>query len=213
MRLQCAQISNGINSEYRILDNSTTLCSVIIPLEILNQKIDLYDNFGNVLYKLSFSPSEVYNNRKRQRREERIKPFSIYTADGENIGNLYGKRTKKFNGYLYYELNIYDNLYRIYEIGLGKEGIKIVIEKDGEQVALIEKGTVVRNFNDTYDLYIKGDKGALPVILFTVYYDNIRFGNRGVVGRNIKEVYYFYSTNKELKAKYNPNFKNIIRLK
>lgn len=88
MRLKCVQIPRGVNSKYIVLDNNTAQSSVIILLKILNQQIDLYENFVNILCNLSFNLSEVYRNRQRKRRKESIRPFSIYIAEGENIKQI-----------------------------------------------------------------------------------------------------------------------------
>lgn len=88
MRLKCVQIPKGVNSKYIVLDNNTAQSSVIIPLEILNQQIDLYENFVNILCNLSFNLSKVYRDRQRKRRKERIKPFSIYITEGENVKQI-----------------------------------------------------------------------------------------------------------------------------
>lgn len=88
MRLKCVQIPKGVNSNYIVLDNNTAQSSVIILLKTLNQQIDLYGNFVNILCNLNFNLSDVYRNRQRKRREERIKPFSIYIAEGENVKQI-----------------------------------------------------------------------------------------------------------------------------
>lgn len=88
MRLKCVQIPKGVNSKYIVLDNNTAQSSVIILLKTLNQQIDLYDNFVNILCNLNFNLSDVYRNRQGKRREERIKPFSIYIAEGENTKQI-----------------------------------------------------------------------------------------------------------------------------
>ena len=88
MRLKYAQIPKGVNSKYIVLDNNTAQSSVIILLKILNQQIDLYENFVNILCNLSFNLSEVYRNRQRKRRKERVRPFSIYISEGENVKQI-----------------------------------------------------------------------------------------------------------------------------
>lgn len=85
MRLKCVQIPKGVNSKYIVLDSNTAQSSVIILLEILNQQIDLYENFVNILCNLSFNLSKVYRDRQRK---GRIRPFSIYIAEGENTKQI-----------------------------------------------------------------------------------------------------------------------------
>lgn len=88
MRLKCVQIPKGVNSKYIVLDNNTAQSSVIIPLEILNQQIDLYENFVNILCNLSFNLSKVYRDRQRKRGKETIRPFSLYIAEVENTKQI-----------------------------------------------------------------------------------------------------------------------------
>ena len=95
----------------------------------------------------------------------------------------------------------------MYEIGLGKEGIKLPIYRDDTQVALIEKDLVVYDNKDTYEI-IAIDEMSLEVsALFNLYYDFVKHGNYGEINYKSKERYYLYTMNKELKNKYDSTFK------
>ena len=125
---------------------------------------------------------------------------------GNFCGAIYRKRTKGFFGYYYFELHLNDKEYKFYEIGLGKQGIKIPVYVGEQQVALIEKDTHTANNLDSYNLSSVDGKTAQAASLFCVYYDFVRFGNHGEVSVNSKQVTYIYTGNKKLKEKYNPDW-------
>lgn len=97
---------------------------------------------------------------------------------------------------LFFELHLDDEEYKIYEVGLGKQGIKLSAYIGDQQIALIEKGAHTANKLDSNDLTAVDAKTAQISSLFCVYYDFIRFGNHGGVSVNSKEVTYVYTGNK-----------------
>lgn len=134
--------------------------------------------------------------------------FNIKSPSGEICGNLSSKVVKKFlAGYRYVQINFKSELYNCYEVGMGKEGKFICIYIGDQQIAMIEKPTVVYDNKDYYKIYIKDSKYIDIVCLFAVYYDHASARNYNEVVIKSKKVSYEYTINKELKSKYNPKFK------
>ena len=59
---------------------------------------------------------------------------------------------------------------------------------------------------ETYDCYVKEEDDLLLIVLFALYNDFWNFRHTGQAAKNTKQVEYFYTFNKKLKAKYDPDF-------
>ncbi|AEV69463.1 hypothetical protein [Acetivibrio clariflavus] len=136
------------------------------------------------------------------------KLFDIIKPDGETCGKLSHRFVGKFlSGYTYEEITFNSEVYNCYDVGMGKEGTFVCIYSGDEQIAMIEKPPVVYDNKDFYKIYIKDDRHAEIVCLFATYYDHSTAGNYNEI--TTKEINYRYTTNKELKSKYNPLFKEL----
>lgn len=127
------------------------------------------------------------------------------------VRTYFSKRNEIFLGYEYYEYHFFGKEYVAYEIGMGKEGIKIPLYDVERQIALIEKSTVVYDNKDEYDIYAIDAKALEIAVLFNLYYDFTRFGRFGEFAYKSKETEYLYTLKKELKSKYDPNFKELCK--
>ena len=129
------------------------------------------------------------------------------------MGNEYGKireirvKTGFLSYYDYTELSLDgQGEYEMYEIGLGKEGMKFPIYRGNIQIAQLEKGTVVRNNLDEYDIYAKDEQAARIGWLLCLYKDITEYANRGEIVYKSAEVSYTRTMNKALLSKYDPSF-------
>jgi hypothetical protein len=75
------------------------------------------------------------------------------------------------------------------------------------QVALIEKSKVLSDNLDSYKIYLKDEKYIQIVCLYVVYYEHATSANYNEFTYKTKKTSFENSTNKVLKSKYNPQFK------
>lgn len=206
MKCKFMQTKSKIAAQYQCLNENTVLYTAEIPVNFRGLKAQVLRN-SEVIYRINFDKIDSLKKMKKDRLLEKIIPYNIYDTNNSLVGSICLKRTKFFNGYMYYEFILNDIKYIMYEIGLGKEGIKVPIYIGDTQIALIEKDPVVYDNKDTYEIIAIDEKSLEVATLFNLYYDFIRFGNYGEIAYKSKKTYYLYTTKKELKNKYDSNFK------
>lgn len=134
--------------------------------------------------------------------------YNIKKLNGDICGEIALKVVKKLLArYKYIQVNFNAELLNCYEVGLGKEGKFVCIYIGDIQVALIEKSNVEYDNMDSYKIYLKDEKYMQIVCLFVVYYDHATSANLNEFSYKSKKTSYEYSPNKELKSKYNPQFR------
>lgn len=133
--------------------------------------------------------------------------YSLFDKMRNRCGEICRKKTKSFGGYFYYEVELNKHIYTAYEIGLGKEGIKIPIYRGEKQIALIQKDCMVRNNLDEYEIIFGDLEMALVATVFVIYYDCLNHNNPFEAVVDKKETKYLYTMNKELNSKYDPNWR------
>lgn len=140
-----------------------------------------------------------------------FRPYTIYEANFPN-GTVY---QTKFNGGLfkkfdYHQMKLNGITFDLFPIGFGNEGSKSPVYNANRQIAQIEKDCIVYNDLHNYRIFAEDLFAAQVAIFFSIYmYINAGYkpGTK-VVSSKVKVV--STTTNKVLKAKYNPDFtKNI----
>ena len=188
--------------------------------ELLNNKEIVYTIKSN---NLAVAPTkfEIFENEKKKYSlaytnedlkaiitsvKHPLNVFTLYDKEKKEIGKFYRKKSKLFFGYYFFVLEYHDKIYKMYEVGMGKEGIKLPIYSEDEQVALIEKNIVTIDNKDTYNVKIS-NKNIIDVsLIMGLYYDSLRFGHRGEVSKDKTNYNYLISINKELISKYDKNW-------
>lgn len=207
MIVKLIQTRANISSEYNVVSqNGEILYSATIPLNTKFSQIELYRNNAQI-YTLNFNASESAKNIFRIGAKVKTLPFIINDSMGDSVGEIYSKYTKFFLGYPYFEILLDGHTYQAYRIGMGKEGLKIPIYEKECQVALVEKPTVVKDNKDEYEISALDPSSLELAVIFTIYFDVSNYGNRGEVVYKKTQVEYINTLNKELKSKYDPNFK------
>lgn len=207
MILQFIQTRTKLSAAYEVLEGDSRLYHAEIPLSIKELSLQLYKLDQMICY---ITVNHEFKNTFSWAKTKVLSSQNIYNRYNELVGVINLKRTKTFGGYPYYEVSLNQQLFQIYAVGCGKEGIKIPIYYGEEQIALIEKDPTVYNNQDRYQIMAVDEYAADIACLFNLYYDFIRFGHRGEFVSNTKYTNYEYTVNKELKSKYNPQFKEMI---
>lgn len=203
------QTRANFGSSYSVLIDNKERYRADIPMMRLPCQAEFLKN-GEVLCHIRFDTKESVKNIARLPTNTKQQPFIIRSWSGETIGCIYHKITKYFFGYTYYEQQLNGRQFSAYEVGLGKDGVKIPIYEGDQQVALIEKGTVVYDNKDEYDLFALDLFYLEAAAIFNIYYDIIRFKDPGEIVHKSKKVNYIYTWREELKAKYDPAFRNRV---
>jgi hypothetical protein len=207
MIISLIQRRSDIKYEYELIHKGNTICNSYIPITLFGREINFVIN-GNLVYKIE---SCLTDDIKRI-----FNYYPVYKSylikDGNDLvcGYIAIKQSSFWFGYLYYEVMLNGGIYTVYEVGRGKEGLFLTIFQNKMQVAQIEKDILVKDYKDTYTIYLNRDTDMTPIILFNVLYDAIRWGNRGKYGYKSTKYNYVYTKNKFVNGTYNPNFKNGI---
>jgi len=187
--------------------------SIVYTAELTRDfKLGVYADFlqgGQLKYRLCFDDNETLKNLLKFNPPAGLMPFNIWSPNNELLGHIGLKRTKSFSGYEYYEYDFYGVRYLAYGVGMGKDGRKIPIYQNDRQIALIEKNPVVYDTKDEYDIYAIDGNFSEVAAIFNLYYDFVRFARFNVT--KTKKTEYLYTLNKELKSKYNPDFKRLCQ--
>ena len=133
--------------------------------------------------------------------------FKVLSNTGK-LGHILGKTRKIgfLKGYAYYEIVFGDEIYEGYEIGFGHKGLYLCIYKQERLIAVIDKKLATVNFKDFYTVYMECATYAMPVLAFLTYYDVTAYGDlMDVAVLSLKERI-VVTPQKELIAKYDPDF-------
>lgn len=210
MNYKFIQTHSGLSALYEARINDYITYTAEIPHNFIGAKSNFIKN-NILLYSLNFDWIEDVKSVLKPSKTRNIRPFNICNVEGPIIGSLSKKRTKAFWGYCYYLLTLNEKVYRIYQVGCGKQGIKIPIySEDDKQIALIEKETVVYDNKDIYEITAIDEASAEIATLFNLYYDYDQYARQGEFVIKSKNISYSYSLHKEEKAKYNPEFKSNV---
>lgn len=167
---------------------------------------------GSRAYKISYDINErIASTVKTGTAKNRI-PYMITGADGARLGSIRIKQSEGFflTRYGYYEIQIWNKTYKMYSVGMGKDGMKYPIYDGDIQIALIEKECRVQNNLDNYQVYSLYDEYSDIAHILCLYIDMITYPNRGEIVTKSVQNNYKITTNKELKSKYDPNFKDLV---
>jgi len=171
-----------------------------------------YFELDKLKYSLVWSNHVLSSNMKKKLKDKIYVKFDITDANNEVIGSIYQKTTDGniFKRYEYFEIDFYGTRYQLYLVPLGKLGHKYPIYKDDVQVSLIEKGNVVYNNMDEYQIYAKEFDTIEISMLLCLYLDLMVYGSLGVVVTKGFTKSYSLTTLKALKDKYDPLFKDSV---
>lgn len=133
-------------------------------------------------------------------RIEQCDTMDLYSGD-EKIGSVWQNRVFIY-GTVTYTVQWRERCFTVYHVALGKKGFKLPIYEHGTQVALVEKGNVVLDLLDQYELYT-GEDDLLPmVMLFACFYDRTEHSHSGKVVSSSKEYSWALSLNSKEREQY-----------
>lgn len=108
-------------------------------------------------------------------------------------------------GYEYYRVTIGEKIYAVYEVGLGADKHFYCFYAGEETVAIVHKPDKVINYLDRYDCYLLSEEQFLAAGLFCLFLESGQYYNVSAIG-NVESDIETVTIQKELQAKYNPDF-------
>ncbi len=164
---------SGTKEQYSILDKNNNLinsCDLNIYNEI--NKLNLSYNKESIEFDI---PNHISEKAKII-----IKDNQIGYIETE-------KQNKIINNEYSWIMNYNNKMYNLYEIGFGSKGLYLVIKENDTTIAIISSSMMVKDFKDSYELFIKDEMYSVLTILCCVYWNIHRgtnFVREGISGAN-----------------------------
>ncbi|BCN29975.1 hypothetical protein [Anaeromicropila herbilytica] len=205
--IKLIQIKDGFHNRYELVEEDRIIATSSVPAKIGTRDI-FYLVDGTLKYHLMHHLAEELGNVTRTTSKRKLMQFDIYNEHSDKVGMINSRRTKGiWKCYKYDEINFYNKNYIGYKVGMGAEGHKYPIYENDKQIALVEKDNLVLNRKDVYHIYTLEEELIELVALYCLRLDTIEFSQRDIA-INSKEKSLSYTWNKEVKCKYDPDFKN-----
>lgn len=190
------------SAEFEILENDIVIGQVFIKGKLGSMEAIIDGTFHNKNFSLKFANKILAGSSKK------FRPYNI--IENENItGEIFQTVFRKnlFSKYEYIKCNYNEEEFKLYSIGFGDKSV-CAIYKNDIQISQIEFSNVIYNELYDYTIYIKDDDNAFISILLNFYLYIVGRFQPGI--KVIKSVvkYYQKDFNKDLIAKYNPDWIN-----
>ena len=198
------QVENGLNCRFLLKVSDNEAYEIRLPIGI-NRRGASFELNGEEKYRFAVDFSVFRRVRAEEIGSHKSVLLAVKDEKGETVGDIYSWCSKVWVGYEFYVAHFFDREYTAYEIGLGKDGIRIPVYCESVQIAEIHKSPVIINNKDVYDLYLRSYSELTIVMMMAIYYDLMNFGNNSTISHG-REVVYITTKNKELLSKFNPDF-------
>ena len=182
--------------------NGLSVADIAAPFVVGKFEATVSLNTGESAH-LYYNP---YDKSWGERLQDRLS-FKVLATNGK-LGHILGKTRKTgfLKGYAYYEIVFGDEIYEGYEVGFGHKGLYLCVYKNDRLIAIIDKKLVTINFKDAYTVYMEDATCTLPILAFLTYYDVTVYGDLMDVAVLSAKERIVVTPQKELIAKYDPNF-------
>lgn len=207
MQGEIIQTVSNLSASYKIVESEREVGQATLTNNFVRGGTFEFTVYGKT-FSMGYEPKAQIESWFRKKTEKEDVPYILYSHD-EPCGKI-AIRTSEgsvFTRYQYYGMEWNAHQYSMYEVGLGKEGIKYPIYDGNTQIALIEKDTTVYNNLDIYHVTATSEQSFLVTTIFGLYLDASSYAHRGEIVKKSVEKTYYLTTNKKLKAKYDPDFK------
>lgn len=205
MLCELKQTVSGMTAEFVLLAGGQAVGDARFPDNFLFGGPCLCRYRGSS-FELTYRPAPG-RNLGRPAEEREFVPY-LLTQNGAPCGQICAKEVKGFfSGYGYVAMDLLGRSYEMFEVGLGSKGIVWPIYADGRQVAQLSKGTTVHNNLDEYEICALDTGSELAACLMCLYLDARSYARRGQITTASVEKVFLLTTNKRLKAKYDPTFR------
>ena len=137
-----------------------------------------------------------------------FRPYEI-SVDGRLAGSVsqIDVKTGLLSGHQYHQLQLEGRSYQLYAVGLGKQGGVCSLYCDGSQLAEIDTEATVYNELFRFETFAVDTDSAFVSILLCCYMYMLGCYRPGEAVSSSVRTRVTVTTNKDLLAKYDPNFK------
>ncbi len=200
------QTRSALSASYVLERDGAAICTAELPFRLLAPSLQILRG-GGVWAALEANVGESMRLSDPDGSWRRS-PFAVRDGAGQPIGRLCRRRVGSFfSQYQYMELSLYRAVLQMYEVGLGREGMKYPVYDGARQLALVEKSPVVCNNLDEYWIYSFDEFGEFASLLLSLYVDVLSYRNAGEYAVRKKETRYVWTRKKEVLEKYDPAFR------
>lgn len=208
MIIKFNQVGRQPNPNFEVLLKDQVIAKGIGATQSNSAKIEIEEN----VYEISDNI-----HRDKDKNGKTITQVKDIVKNGEIVGRIYPDIVPQKKilfisvGYDYFVIDLYENQYFAYEVGLGENQHYICIYEKNELVAIIHKDDKVINFKDTYTIYCQDEKLLTMLCIFNLYFDITNYPNHGEIMDQHIEHGGFVTVNKELNSKFDPAFIEKVR--
>ena len=177
MIVEMKQVKTGAAPQYEFFKGNNLICRASAPNE-KGRVLFCIDHKGGRNQQLYYNPSDTsYGADLKSRMSFKIFEQNQYVGRMHGDTEVIGKG-KIFNKHApLYRVNYQGVEYRVYDVGLGKDGRYLCCYYEDTLIFVVEKHRVVKNYQDSYTLYIE-ENGDMPLAaLIMVYIDVVAFSN------------------------------------
>lgn len=205
MIFEINQMSTNFNMVWMAETGGKALATAVSPFEIgrFNIEIDYADEYKQQL---------CFNPKDGKSAEEKFS-FKLYIAQ-QLAGTIVGRNQKVkgfLQSYFYRVMQIYGENYYLYEVGFGAKGLYLCIYKEDQLIAIVDKPLKVVNYRDKYIVYCLEEDNIKAIFPLVLQYDMTEHGDIAEVSLRSVKVKRVNTIQKELIAKYDPNFIPMIK--
>lgn len=201
MKLILKQIEKDLfSANFEILQDNNIVGNVSLKGELVTNEACLVGTLYGKTFELNCVSKFFAGS------NEKFRPYNIL-ENNDVVGEIYQTEFKKniFSKYEYDKCIYNQKEYNLYSVGLG-EKIVDMLYQDNIQIAQIEKEGTIYNDLHVYDIYSINEDSAFIAVLFSCYMYVIACYKAGEkVVQSVKKTYN-KTLNKELIAKYNPDW-------
>ncbi len=109
-------------------------------------------------------------------------------------------------GYSFYRMKYKEKIYSVYESGLGPNKHFFSLYDEDTLTAVIHKEDLVINYCDSYNLYSENREAMIAACAFTTFLESTAYVDTTAGIGNMVTAEPFYTSQQELKDKYDPEF-------
>lgn len=204
------QTESGVSCVYEICKGRERIGSARLDWN-LSHGGTIQAAFLSRQYTIEYEPAEQARSWFRRGKERTDLPYAVHCGN-LRIGRIYQRFSEGgiLKRYAYVMMELGGRDFSIYEVGLGKDGMRYPIYDGETQVALIEKDAFVQDNLDAYRALAADYRAAPAAALLALYQDMRRFANRGEVRHTAWQTKCMLTTNESLKSKHDPGFRERI---
>ena len=124
--------------------------------------------------------------------------FSTITKNNNEIGKIESDATNTVISTDYcWNMAFENRTFKLYEVGFGSKGLYLVIKEAEKTIAIISSSMIVKNFQDSYELFIEDQNDSVIVILCCIYWNLYRGTNFTLTGGIMNKT--LYTTSEKLR--------------